>query len=131
MRVDQVELTDETDFAAVALTALRGGYGGTRADNYPLDWVFRAYRELAGTPWAGRLARGVAACLTHEDPMVRAQALTFFVAHPDAAGAERTVDLARGDRSLFAGVPDPMRPGHDLEYQLLTASRLYSRLDQT
>jgi hypothetical protein len=121
-RVDTVELTDGTDFAALANKALLGHVGGSlRSDNAPLDWVFRAYDELRGTRYADLLACGVAACLTAADPYVRAQALIFFQALPQAAGHERIIELLAGDRALFAGVPDPMHPGVDLERQLLDA----------
>lgn len=123
VRVDSVALTGATDFAALAREVLLGGggAGSLRADAAPVDWVFRAYRELAGTPYRDRLARGVAACLTAAEPEVRAQALVFVQAEPKAAGAGRVVELVAGDRAQFAGVPDPLHPGVDLEWQLLAA----------
>jgi hypothetical protein len=123
MRVDTVTLTDATDFAALVLDVLSGagGYGSTRSDTYPVDWVFRAYGEIRQTPYADRMARGVAACLTAADPLIRAQALVFFQSQPGAAGHERIVDLVAGDRALFAGVADPIHPDVDLEWQLLAA----------
>lgn len=123
VRVDTVTFTESTDFAALVHSALSGdgGFGSTRADAGPVDWVFRAYAEVSGTAWADRLARGVAACLTAAEPEIRSQALIFFQSWPLAAGGERLGDLAAGDRALFAGVPDPVRPGVDLEHQLLAA----------
>jgi hypothetical protein len=91
LTVDNIPITDETDFAEVALYALRGGGGSLRSDNAPVDWVFRAYTELAGTPYVDRLTLGVAACL---DSDVRDQALLFFISYPEAAGAERVTELA-------------------------------------
>ena len=123
--VDDVSLTDATDFDRLALDALRGGgqFGSRRGDNFPVDWIFRAYDELKArsSPFADRPAAGVAACLTAPEPEVRAQALVFFQRHPRAAGGERVVDLVAGDRELFAGVPDPVYPCTDLFWQLLAA----------
>jgi hypothetical protein len=91
--VDNVPITDDTDFEAVALDALRGRGGSFPSDNGPIDWVYRAYKQLAATAYAGRLSQGVAACLTAE-PEVREQALLFFITYPRAAGAERVTQLA-------------------------------------
>jgi len=123
VRVDVVTFTAETDAARVARDALAGdgGFGSFPSDNAPVDWVFRAYAELAGTPYADRLACGVAVCLSDPDPLVRSQALIFFRSEPLAAGGERIVELAAGDRAGFAGVPDPLSPSVDLEWQLLAA----------
>ena len=121
--IDGVTLTDQTDFAAFARDVLRGegGVGSRRGDSQPLDWILRAYTELAGSPLGDRLARGVAECLTAPEPAVRAQALVFFQGNPRAAGGERVCDLVAGDRRLFRGVPDPVHPGTDLDWQLLAA----------
>ncbi|MEN3361979.1 MAG: hypothetical protein V7637_5961 [Mycobacteriales bacterium] len=121
VRVDTVTITESTDFDALVLAALDGAGGSYRGDCAPLDWVNRAYRELGGTPYAGRLARAVAGCLTAADPGIRSQALIFVRSEPRAAGADRVLDLLAGDRRLFAGVPDPWHPGVDLEWQLLAA----------
>lgn len=121
--IDGVTLTDQTDFAAFVRDVLRGGggVGSLRGDAQPLDWVLRAQTELAGSPYADRLTRGVAECMTAQEPEVRAQALTFFQLHPRAAGGERVRDLVTGDRRRFKGVPDPVHPGTDLDWQLLGA----------
>lgn len=121
--IDNVTLTERTDFPAFVRDVLLGGggVGSLRSDSEPLDWVFRAYKALAGSPYAGRLARGVAACLTAPEPEVRAQALVFFQTHPDAEGGERVCELVAGDRRLFRGVTNPMHPRSDLDRQLLTA----------
>ncbi|MBO3744865.1 hypothetical protein J5X84_02205 [Streptosporangiaceae bacterium NEAU-GS5] len=121
--IDGVTLSDQTDFGLLARDVLRGagGMGALRSDNQPLDWILRAYRELAGSPYADRLSEGVAACLTASEPEVRAQALIFFQSNPRAAGRERVRDLVAGDRSLFRGVLDPVHPGTDLDWQLLAA----------
>jgi hypothetical protein len=123
VRVDTVTFTDATDFDALAHQVLRGdgGFGAYPSDNAPVDWVFRAYDQVLGTPFAGRLSAGVAACLTCAEPEVRAQALLFFQTWPHAAGCERILDLLTGDRRLFAGIPDPLHTGVDLEWQLLAA----------
>jgi hypothetical protein len=84
----------------------------------PLDAVVRTYRRQTGAA-ADRFSRGVAACLTNDDPGVRAQALLFFEAFPEAAGAELLVRLPSTRRHLFAGVPNPFAPSLDLEWQLL------------
>lgn len=121
--IDGVTLTDQTDFAALARDVLRGGGAGgaRRGDSQPLDWILRAYQELASSPYAERLAHGVASCLNAPEPAVRSQALVFFQGNPRAAGGERVRDLVAGDRRLFRGVPDPVHPGTDLEWQLLAA----------
>jgi hypothetical protein len=122
--VDNVTLGDATDFAALAHEVLLGGggVGARRSDNFPLDWILRAYDELAGSPYADRLARGVASCLTAPEAEVRAQALVFFQRHPAGPAGERIDELvAAGDRTLFAEVPDPVHPGTDLSWQLLAA----------
>ena len=125
VRVDNVLIGPDTDFAALAADALGGGvFGGPRSDNYPLDAVFRAYAELRGTPYADSLARGVAAALTDPDPLVRAQALVFFASSPGAAGAARVGELLVGNLALFAGVPDPMSPGSDLAARLRSVALL-------
>jgi hypothetical protein len=126
--VDVVTFTDGLDVGRVAREVLggSGGYGSFPHDRAPVDWVFRALRELAGTPYADRLTRGVAACLTDAAPPVRGQALLFFDVTPAAAGGERITELAGGDLALFAGVPDEFAPGHDLEWRLFAA--LGSRL---
>jgi hypothetical protein len=123
VRIDTATLTDATDFDAFARDVLRGegGVGSRPSDHQPLDWILRAYPQLAGSPYADRLARGVAACLTAPEPAVRAQALVFFQSQPRAAGGDRVCDLVAGDRRLFRGVPDPIHPGTDLDWQLLAA----------
>jgi hypothetical protein len=121
--VDNVAFDDATDFDRFVYDVLRGqgGVGSSRADNAPLDWVFRAYEQVRNTPYADRLSRGVAACLTAAEPEVRTQALVFFQSQPRAAGGDRIEELLAGDRAGFAGVADPLHPGVDLEWQLLTA----------
>jgi hypothetical protein len=91
VRVDNTMLTGDTDFAALVRDNLLGGggFGSLRSDNFPVDCIFRAYEELRGTPYADLLSRGVAANLDAVEPDVREQALLFFRALPDAAGAER------------------------------------------
>lgn len=122
-KVDTVTFSDATVFGALVHDVLRGqgGVGALPSDHLPLDWVTRAYAELAGSPYADRLAEGVAACLTAPEPEVRGQALVFFQSHPRAAGGERVRELVAGDRALFRGVPDPIHPGTDLDWQLLAA----------
>lgn len=119
--VGNVTLTEHTDFAELVRKNLAGagGLGSLRSDNFPLDVILRVHAELAGSPYAQLLERGVAACLTDPDPFVRAQALTFFQVHPCTAADERVDQLLAGDRRLFRGVPDPVHPGTDLEQQLL------------
>ncbi|MEV4312552.1 WD40 repeat domain-containing protein [Actinocrispum sp. NPDC049592] len=123
VRVDTVTFDDELDFEALAHDVLSGGggYGSLPSDNHPLDWIERAYQQVEQTPYAARLAHGVAQCLTAPDPLVRSQALIFFQAHRHAACGNRIATLLAGDRTLFAGVPDPIHPGTDLEWQLLAA----------
>jgi hypothetical protein len=121
VRVDGVELTEDTDVAALVQAALKGDLGvSLPSDCYPLDWLLRMYDRLAGTPWPDRLSQGVASCLSADDPLVRSQALAFFRVRPAAVGGDRIVELARGDRTMFAGTTDPMSANHDLEFQLLS-----------
>ena len=137
-RVDNVTLTATTDFAALVREALLGGggFGSLPSDCYPLDWVFRVYRELRGSALADRLSLGVADCLTAPEPDVRAQALIFFQSEPDAAGGDRIDDLLARvageagepeERALFGGVTAPMFPGADLEWHLRAASAARAR----
>lgn len=119
--VDNVTLTEETDFAGFVRAVLLGGggLGSLRSDCLPLDAVERLYAELADSPYAERLEHGIAVCLTDPDPFVRAQALAFFHAHPYAVADERVRELLAGDRRLFRAVPGPAGAGPDLEWQLL------------
>ncbi len=128
-RVDNVTLTVTTDFAAFVREVLLGGggVGSLPSDCFPVDWVFRAYGELHGTPFADLLSRGVAACLTAPEPDVRAQALIFFQSQPEAAGSECIDNLLTEDRALFAGLTAPMFPGTDLEWHLHAASAARAR----
>lgn len=128
-RVDNLTLTATTDFAALVREVLLGGggVGSLPSDCFPVDWVFRAYGELHGTPFGDLLSRGVAACLTAPEPDVRAQALMFFQSQPEAAGSERVDALLTGDRALFAGVTAPMFPGADLEWHVRAASSARAR----
>lgn len=123
MKVDTVTFTDATDFAQLVREVLlgQGGVGSRPSDHLPLDWVKRAYAEVAGSPYADRLSEGVAACLTAPEPEVRSQALIFFQNHSRAAGGERVRELVAGDRALFRGVPDPIQAGVDLDWQLRAA----------
>jgi hypothetical protein len=86
VRVDNLVLTVDTDFGALVHDILLGGggVGSLRSDNFPLDWVFRAYEYLRGTPYAGLLAGGVAANLEAAEAEVRDQARIFFEHHPGA-----------------------------------------------
>jgi hypothetical protein len=128
-RVDTVTLSATTDFAALVREVLRGGggVGSLPSDCFPVDWIFRAYRELHGTEFADLFSLGVAACLTAPEPDVRAQALLFFQSQPAAAGSESVDDLLTGDLALFAGVSAPMFPGADLEWHLRAASAARQR----
>lgn len=123
VKVDNITFDDATDFDRFVHDVLigEGGVSSNRGDSAPLDWIFRAYEQLGSSPFASRLSKGVAACLKASEPEVRAQALVFFQSQPRAAGAERIDELVATDRSGFAGVPDPLHPGVDLEWQLLTA----------
>ncbi|MBP2324168.1 hypothetical protein JOF56_004553 [Kibdelosporangium banguiense] len=121
--VDTLTFNDDTDFEALTAEILSGGggVGSNRGDSHPLDWINRAYNQVKPTPYACRLAQGVASCLTAANPRIRAQALVFFQTHPSACGADRITTLAAGNRDLFRAIDDPIHPGTDLEWQLLTA----------
>jgi hypothetical protein len=82
--------------------------GRARDEDKPRTiWLARLHGRLAQTPHADQLATLVAAAIDHDDPMVRARALHFFIARPGAAaGAARALELLRGDRAKFAGKPD-------------------------
>ncbi len=120
--VDTETFTDSFDFVGFARRLLSGHAGGSLpGDQGPLDWLLRALPLVQGTSYEDRLTRAVSECLTDGDPTVRREALRFFEARAAAAGAERVVELARGDRKLFAGVPDPETKSIDLEWSLLRA----------
>lgn len=121
VRIDAfTEIDDRTDFDDLAREGLRGSRGGgMSSDAAPVDWLVRAYPLLRGTPYADRFSRAVAACLTDDDPFVRAQALKFFEHFASAAGGERVVELASGPRTLFAKIANPSSPDTTLEWQLL------------
>lgn len=80
--VDDIALTEGTDFADLSRRALLGTVGGSlRSDNLPVDWLFWVHRELVGSPYAGLLVRVVAACLAAPEPEVREQARIFLAVH--------------------------------------------------
>ncbi len=85
------------------------------------------YDRLAGHPLATAVARAAAGLLDDGDPRVRAGALDFFAAHPDALGAERVGEVAVARPDLFSGVGDPFVKGRELSDRLHRA--LASRLE--
>jgi len=110
------DLEFRTDLAPELLARRRVVDGVPRLDPGDEAWLLVAHDLLKR---GDRFSRGVAACLTDSDSRVRAQALLFFEAFPEAAGAELLVPMARTRRGLFAGVPNPFAPSMDLEWQLL------------
>lgn len=100
----EFNLSPGADFVDVARGILTGARGGAGAyDGLPVDWLNRHYDELAASPYLDAFTNAVAELATDADPEVRTQVLTFFAWHPTASGAERLVELARGDRALFMG----------------------------
>ncbi|CAN5269370.1 hypothetical protein BH09MYX1_BH09MYX1_58160 [soil metagenome] len=86
------------------------------------------YERLAGTPLEDELGEIASRLLSDPNPRARAMALALYWANPGARGARRVVDLARGDRSGFMDVPDPVPiSGLDLEGRLLrTLAKLWA-----
>ena len=119
LEVELIELSDKDPAVLIGEGLREAGKRRGARTRHPLESVMKAFRKHLGTPRGDRFSRGVAACLTDDDPRVRAQALLFFEAFPEAAGAELLVTLARSRRTLFAGVPNPFAPSLDLEWQLL------------
>ena len=120
--IDSVTLSDDTDFVDLAKRSVLGQVGGgLPSDSSPLDWLWRAFPLIQQTAYADQFSEGIAACLTDADPVVRAGSLTFFGQFPAAKGARRVLELARGDRSRFDGIPDPTSPGYDLGWLLSRA----------
>jgi hypothetical protein len=120
IRVDTETFSEQFDFSGFAHRLLlnQSGVGTLPGDQGPLDWLERALPLLSASPFEARLTRAIAECLTAPEPLARREALRFFEKFPHVEGAERVVELARGDRRLFAGVPDP-DGSVDLEWSLL------------
>ncbi len=108
--IDGIEITRFTDLERVVMEHLdRGGF-----------ILGLLYERLAGTPLEGELGEIASRLLSHPHPRARAMALALYWANPRARGAHRVVDLARGDRTGFRDVPDPVPiSGQDLEGRLL------------
>jgi len=107
---DGVEVT-AVNLGEIVYKALRGWLpDGARAEDKPRTiWLARLHGRLAQTRSADALAQHVASGFDDPDPLVRARALHFFIARPTAAaGAARAHQLLLGNRSAFAGVPDPI-----------------------
>ncbi|MBI2566945.1 MAG: hypothetical protein HYV63_07950 [Candidatus Schekmanbacteria bacterium] len=119
--IDGFDFAAIPDFREFSRQHLRGvgPLGTLPRDEAPIERLLDAYERLGGTPLVARLAEGIAACLNDPDPAIRWQVLIFFEKNPMAAGGERIVEAASGDRSGFRGVPDPR--GGDLEWKLLSA----------
>lgn len=117
LRVEGMTFDSETDYAAFARTRLLGSTTPPAA--FPLEWFARVLPAFARSPLLDLLTEGLADCLTAPEPLVRAQALRFFQAHPEARGAERIAELVAGDRALFSGVANPLGGSADLEAELL------------
>ena len=118
---DFTELRADTDFVAFVHDRLSGGGVAIAGDQRPFDLLERAYEAARGSAYQDRLSEGAAACLTDDDPAVRAYALLFFQTYPSAKGGERVVELAKGDRRLFSGITNQWISGGDLEAELMRA----------
>jgi hypothetical protein len=122
IRVDAfTELRDGTDFDTFVRDRLAGGGVAIAGDQRPFDLIERAYEAARGSAYQDRISESVAKCLSDYDPGVRAYAILFFQTYPNAKGGERVVELAKGDRRLFAGIANRWISGGDLEEELLRA----------
>ncbi len=116
--IDGIEITRFTDLERVVKEHL----------DRPGSILGLLHERLAGTPLEEELGEISSRLLSHPNPRARAMALALYWANPGASGAHRVVDLARGDRSGFVDVPDPVPiSGLDLEGRLLrTLARLWT-----
>ncbi|MBM4438606.1 MAG: hypothetical protein FJ029_15595, partial [Actinobacteria bacterium] len=123
--LDGIRIAPDTDFPALMRRTLAGwspelARPGERSS--PVGWAIKLFVRLLDTGIEQRVSTAAAACITDADPRVRAAALWFVAAFPEAAGAERVEDHVAGDRTLFAGVPDPTASAScTLETRLLRA----------
>lgn len=123
--LDGVRIASNTDFGELMRRTL-GGWIPEAARpverECPVGWAIKLYVRLLDTGLEDAVSRAVARLGTDPDPRVRAAALWFLALFPEAAGAERVEDVVTGDRSLFAGLPNPIGPtGSMLEDWLLWA----------
>jgi hypothetical protein len=111
VEIDGVAITRFTDLPRLLRQSATGG----------VELPIRKIRaRLAGTPLEASVDGVMEGFLKDEDPRIRRAALGFYWAHPHARGAATVLSLAKGDRALFAGVPDEaLSEGGDLEARLV------------
>jgi hypothetical protein len=99
---------DEAGLAALVARAL-GGWtpqGVRKEDRERAGWVLRLDSRLRGTPHTDVVEAAVVAGLDGADAAARGRALNFIEHVQIRSGLRRVVELLRGDRGGFAGVPD-------------------------
>lgn len=105
---DGVEVTAE-DLERLVVDSLAGWVpaGAREADRGDGVWAARLCSRLARTPHARRIAKVVAARLTHSELVTRVRALKFFANVPSRAYAMEPHVLLGQHAELFVGVPLP------------------------
>ena len=126
--LDGVRIDRGTDFDELVSKTLDGWCPElARPDDreHPNVWLLKLYARLTKTGLQSSIAEAVSRCLIHPSPRVRSAAILFFATLirklGDLREANRIVELAAGDRSLFRGIPDPLSQGSTLEDSLLRA----------
>ncbi len=105
--IDGIEVTPD-GVGDVTLRALRGSLfpGASQAEHWPGLWAARLYIRLAQTPYQKGVLAALSAALTDPAPEVRVAALNSFSILGLPETGDRALSLLKGDRALFAGVPD-------------------------
>jgi hypothetical protein len=118
--IDGTEITRFSDLETILRERL----------DHPRENVLNLFHErLAGTPLESSVGDIATRFLSDSDPLAKGKALGFFCSYPQTLGARRAFELAQGDRSGFAGVPDsrPIDGCPTLEGRLvLTVGRLWT-----
>jgi hypothetical protein len=132
IEVDGIAFSPATDFVKLVRHHLegRGPRPSAQPGARPIQWLLKVADSLSFTPLHDRLSEAIAACLTAADNKIQSQALHYFQKSPRALGHDRILDLLRGDRAPFVGVPDPFNTDRTLEWQLLAALSYQLTSDQ-
>ena len=104
---DGEEISDSTDFDALALRVLQGkaSLGGPLpSDDWPGSHASTFWcKTLRDMPLGEAFARAIAGHVASDDPAVRFQALVFFDGCADAPGREAIVPVVERDPTRFLG----------------------------